>query len=793
MSLSFRTVTGKLIDVAGNPLPGVKVVFALRTGGLDYTAELAGVYLRKHIELLSDEAGEFSASLVCTTDLIVPVGHQPPKWVATIFHDADPKIGRDTFTFPLSPGESLDVAALRLAQGTVSGSGSLTFASRVDVREVDGSPAFAATTIEFPSGTLASLGGGVARYTPYPVIAPQPWFDLVETDFAPPVESPSPPDIGTLRVVAGLDHKLYAEDFAGNFVLIGGAGGGVSTPALYASQHGVVMDSSPTGGGTDNTAALQALLNLANSTDKPTRIVIDGWALTAPLRIYSNTTLEGGAAAAGLALKSGSNDTLLRNANPSGSAITDHDITVRDLTLFGNRAGLTGAGLFGTQRVDGTLIGVLQFYGVRHLRVQNVNVIDSKSIAIHCGKLNQASFNDIYMEGAHTVQQGGVQIEGNSSHITFSNLRGKNLGDDLFTLSPDGAQWVNGAFTGLGPYVVAGDVTDVTGAGLDGDDCVAAIRLFSNTHRADRIAITGVTGTFRSALLYNEPGGLSPGGNIGTVSLSHAVVHMIHDTNFVETGIGLWGNWDNLILNDITFNDPEDPRGHFYVDPSAHVKHIDSTGFRVRSTNAAETASQQVMVYVAGYVEKFDSPDLAWLRSPALARAATLFYMAVGGKVDHLFIDRLLANRVDNLVHHATATPMQSCTLRNVRHLDATDSSKRTFVTTLGTISLLDMSGWYSDAAGRFYDAGGLITANKGDAFVTNGVVTLVAGVATIPYTDAAGGTKVQITPHTDGGTVGVRYSVTRTANTSITITAKDAAGATQTGDTSTLSYQIID
>ena len=69
----------------------------------------------------------------------------------------------------------------------------------------------------------------------------------------------------------------------------------------------------------------------------------------------------------------------------------------------------------------------------------------------------------------------------------------------------------------------------------------------------------------------------------------------------------------------------------------------------------------------------------------------------------------------------------------------------------------------------------------------------LVAGVVTVANTSVTTTSRIFVQRQTDGGTVGASYSITRTAGTSFTITAKDGAGATQTLDTSTLAYQIFE
>jgi len=73
-----------------------------------------------------------------------------------------------------------------------------------------------------------------------------------------------------------------------------------------------------------------------------------------------------------------------------------------------------------------------------------------------------------------------------------------------------------------------------------------------------------------------------------------------------------------------------------------------------------------------------------------------------------------------------------------------------------------------------------------------SGVVTLVAGVATISNTTVTANTRVIISSNTPAGTIGATYKYTVSAGASVTITAETSALITQTLDTSTLTYVFI-
>lgn len=71
------------------------------------------------------------------------------------------------------------------------------------------------------------------------------------------------------------------------------------------------------------------------------------------------------------------------------------------------------------------------------------------------------------------------------------------------------------------------------------------------------------------------------------------------------------------------------------------------------------------------------------------------------------------------------------------------------------------------------------------------GRAVLSAGVISLPNAGITAGSNIKAQRQIIGGTPGVYYEITRSAGVSFTITSKDAAGATQAADTSTLYYEI--
>ena len=99
------------------------------------------------------------------------------------------------------------------------------------------------------------------------------------------------------------------------------------TQILYASDYAMLDSNVLTGGGTDDTAALQALLDQAEESGG-LRLIMDGAALVTGLRVYPNTTIECLDTSCGFFLRDGSNDAILKNAHWDLEEIRDNNITL---------------------------------------------------------------------------------------------------------------------------------------------------------------------------------------------------------------------------------------------------------------------------------------------------------------------------------------------------------------------------------------------------------------------------------------------------------------------------------
>jgi hypothetical protein len=476
---------------------------------------------------------------------------------------------------------------------------------------------------------------------------------------------------------------------------------------LYASQHGAALN-----GTTDDHDALQALLDRASGGSSRVWVIVDGPALTSPLRIYSNTTLQV-LAGCTVKLKDGSDRALLRNGNPTTGTPTDHDITVIGGTWDGNSVNQSGTGLFSTQEADGTLIGLFQFYGVKNLNVRDVNLVHSKTIALHLANLEHFHFDNIDIDNhvSGQYQQGGIQIEGPARYFSISNVRGTTE-DDLLAFSSDGCAWVNTPFVGLGPLVSCGDITDGTVVNVTGWNVYSFVRAFNSTHLLDRITVSNLAGTFMMHALNFDPGALLPG-NIGTLEFSNVAVSPVTAPFSGAAAININQRARRLVFNNVSVTDLIDTRPVLNVGAGAEVDHISLDGLMV--SDALSAAAGAIPMTISGRVRKLTGEDWKWQRDPFLIHAPDFLKVSgSGSQLEEISVNGFHTNRVNRLIYESGGR-LGTVGVNNVRQRDTLGGAT---VKNTGATTDVCVSNWYAEGAIPF---SGTATKRRGDAFYSDG------------------------------------------------------------------------
>lgn len=330
---------------------------------------------------------------------------------------------------------------------------------------------------------------------------------------------------------------------------------------VYASSV-VTLDSNvATGGGTDVTAQLQAVLDLAK-TEGGIHLVLDGAALVSGLQVYSNTIVECPNKDCGLYLMDNVDRPLLRNANWSFKKRNTRNITIIGGTYNHNCAKQRHHVLpeeFGwpddftpTEGIEESRIHfvcLFEFYGVENFTVRDVIFRDQRSYTLTLGNFKNALIENSAIEMVTQVwpsNQDGFHFFGPGEHLTMKNLRGKT-GDDFINVAPDELDGES-------------SITDVLIDGIVFEDTCQGIRMLSKKNgRLDRVTVKNVTGTYRTFGFSIIP--FYPGdnfSNVGDLYFENINLKQIEATYHYTplTLMQFGGNIECVTMKNVRFHTP---------------------------------------------------------------------------------------------------------------------------------------------------------------------------------------------------------------------------------------------
>ena len=291
---------------------------------------------------------------------------------------------------------------------------------------------------------------------------------------------------------------------------------------VYASTVAALDSHVRRGGGTDDTFALQAVLDRAKA-EGGIHLIMDGAALVSHLEVYSNTTIECLSADCGFYQKDGSNCAIVTNA---GWNITER--TVRNITLLGGTYNQNCAHQAHDVPVTeetrpynsyGDIRGVvaLEFYGVENVLLRDLVIVDFRTYAFMTANFLHMTLERVWLELPGRMQaqnQDGFHFWGPGQFLTIRDCGGR-VGDDIMNIGPDEGDGVS-------------SITDVLVDGLFLDDADQSIRILSRgTGLVDRVTIRNVQGTYRSFGFYIDawyPGNTA--GNFGDIFIEN--VNLTH-------------------------------------------------------------------------------------------------------------------------------------------------------------------------------------------------------------------------------------------------------------------------
>ena len=431
------------------------------------------------------------------------------------------------------------------------------------------------------------------------------------------------------------------------------------TKVIYASQTDAKLDSNVlTGGGTNDTRALQKVLDLAPQYGG-IHLVMDGAALISGLIVHSNTTIECLNKACGFYLADHANGPLIINANPSAQAIIDRNIMLAGGTYNHNcrhQAHHLPEEVH-YSRADSFVVAI-SFFGVENLLIREVTIRNQRTFAFLITNWQKVTMENIFLElpdFIHGGNQDGIHVQGPGRFLILKNIQG-STGDDFIAINADEEFLGEKAF--FHPCASMGPVTDVVVDTVMVNDAAQILRVLSRASAVDRISVRNVIGNYRSFGFYLSAWDyLNKGyqGDFGSLLFENINVRQTK-ADYTYTAPFLFrisGKHRNLMLKNITYMDPADDRYLIYIEGESDIKdigttpaHVDSLlidGLHINDHN--ETPQSRPYLMVKGHVRNMIIRNAEVInRAPKKA-----VFIATDGeyaKIDQLFLDNMTAENI---------------------------------------------------------------------------------------------------------------------------------------------------
>lgn len=319
---------------------------------------------------------------------------------------------------------------------------------------------------------------------------------------------------------------------------------------FYASQCGAALNSDVyKGGGTDDTDALQALLDRAPKLGR-LHLVLDGAArISRSLKIHSNTTIECPDKSCGLFLSDSSHCCLLTNADWDLDTIRNHNITLLGGVYNHNSPGQLHHREEETWHIVSNIVMAMDFYGVENMVMRDVTIANQRAWALIMANWKYVTMENIHIDRRERVDgsnQDGLHFWGPGRFLTLRDVRG-NVGDDFIALAPD-------------EHDGKSTIEDVLIQGIHLEEADQGVRLLvRGAGKLDRVIIRDVTGTYRSYGFFISPWFREGGGHYGNIVFDMVDLRPMKN-NYTYTPPFLFklaGNIESITLKNIYQHTPD--------------------------------------------------------------------------------------------------------------------------------------------------------------------------------------------------------------------------------------------
>ncbi len=413
----------------------------------------------------------------------------------------------------------------------------------------------------------------------------------------------------------------------------------------YAGDYARLDSDVIKGGGTDDTKAIQALLDKARD-GKPVKLIMNGAALVTGLTVWPNTTIECINQSCGFFLADDSNCAIIRNAHAdfnSAPEQRDKNITLLGGTWNHNAKGQKHdvpcsedeIGIYRNGENDNApskWVMAFELYGVENLVMKDMTIMNQRTFTALIANYKYVTVenvNIILNDYLHANNQDGFHFFGPGQFLTINNITGTS-GDDFIAIAPDERDGRS-------------SITDVVINGVQLNNADQGIRLLCRGEGVlDRVLITNVTGTFKGFGFIINPWFDGTGGNyknivIDTVNLRCTDIEYDYMKPFL---FKLGGNIENLTLKNIYYHGD---KPHYIITSGGHYMR-DLPSDERNSTNIDNLTVENLYIYGDReqhcYFDISDNIKNFILRNVVIADslpANALF--RINGAVDNLYMD----------------------------------------------------------------------------------------------------------------------------------------------------------
>ena len=419
---------------------------------------------------------------------------------------------------------------------------------------------------------------------------------------------------------------------------------------IYASRSGARLDSNVlTGGGTDDTDAIQAALDQAPRLGH-LRLVMDGAALVRGLTIHPNTTIECPNPACGFFLADGANRSIVRNAHPSAGEIVDRNISILGGTYNHNRR----KQLHHTP--DGRWVYGLEFLGVEQLTLRDVVVRDQRTFAVVVSNFRRVHMEHISILLEDRVldqNEDGLHFFGPGQFLTLRDIQGSSCddfialnADDCATRDKDG-KWVNAG--GPDAVISFGPITDVLIDGVQVDEATHVIRLLSRVSSIDRVVIRNVMGRYRHFGIHMNPW-RTEGGNVGSVVFDTIDLRPVESSDPCFFLFSIGGKHESIAIRNLRWQ-TRDARRMIWIEPGAQVGTLTLDGAEIVAEKPIE---KMRYIVVDGQVDRLRLRNIQVTQPAGMPAGSCLIELPNGERphgIGHLQLEDVTTRHLDSIVH----------------------------------------------------------------------------------------------------------------------------------------------